>query len=74
MSTSNFNPVKFTPSDKDSFSKILNKRVNEYFNTNKIAKTGDYRIWIKVIVMPLLYLIPFSLILSNLFTHNFLIY
>ena len=74
MSTSNFNPVKFVPSDKNSFSNTLNKKVNEYFKSNNISKTGDYRIWIKVIVMPILYLLPFSLILSNLFSNNFLIY
>ena len=73
MSQLNFNPVKFIATDNNKFSKTLNKRVNHYFKTNEISKTGDYRIWIKVIVLPLLYLVPFFLLLSNVFVENLIV-
>ncbi len=65
-----FHAVKFIPKGDQGFGITVRKRVNEYFKTNKIARTGDYRIWIKVIAMPLLYLTPFVLIMTNWFSSN----
>ena len=68
-----FNPVKFISTD-DTFGNTVRKRVQEYFKTNEISKTGDYRIWIKVILLPMLYLVPFGILLSNQFSGNLWIF
>jgi len=65
-----FKAVKFIPQNDTDFGNTVRKRVSEYFKTNKISRKGDYRIWIKVIVLPILYLAPFGLILSNEFSGN----
>jgi linoleoyl-CoA desaturase len=70
MTQLSFTPIKFTSTEKKDFSKTLNKRVNNYFKSKNLPKTGDYRIWIKVIAMPLLYFLPFFILLSNLFFEN----
>jgi linoleoyl-CoA desaturase len=70
MTTAKFNSVKFIPKNDREFGITVRKRVNEYFKKNKISKTGDYRIWIKVFAMPLMYLTPFVLILTNLFSNH----
>ena len=72
MSKEEFKAIKFIPSEGKEFGIALRKRVNAYFKTNKISRTGDYRIWIKVAVLPLLYLVPFALIMSNWFSSNLL--
>jgi len=74
MSTSDFKPIRFIPKDDKDFGITVRKRVNEYFKSNNIEKTGDYRIWIKVIILPLMYLVPFVLILTNVFGGNMWIF
>ena len=70
MQETKFNPIRFVPKDDNEFGIILRKRVNEYFRSNNKSKLGDYRIWIKVIVMPVLYLAPFALLLTGWFSEN----
>jgi linoleoyl-CoA desaturase len=74
MSEKKFNPIKFVPNDDRQFGVTLRKRVNAYFKEHNMSKNGDYRIWLKVIIMPLLYLVPFGLVLSGLFVDNLLIF
>ena len=74
MTEPTFKAVSFIPEGEDSaFGKTVKKRVGEYFKKNKIARTGDYRIWIKIILLPLLYLVPFGFILTNSFSGSLLI-
>lgn len=63
MQEAQFKAPKFSASQKDGFGPTVRKRVNEYFKLNNKSKTGDYRMWIKIILMPLMYLIPFILLL-----------
>jgi len=72
MTDTTFKTVKFIPKDDKDFGIAVRKRVREYFKSNNISRTGDYRIWIKVIVFPLLYLVPFGLIMTNWFSDNLL--
>ncbi len=72
MKVGTFNAVKFISKGDQDFGVTVRKRVNEYFKTKKIPKTGDYRIWIKVLALPLLLLVPFILILTNVFAGNLL--
>ncbi|MCB9223144.1 MAG: acyl-CoA desaturase [Crocinitomicaceae bacterium] len=74
MTNNKFKPVRFISNNDLDFGKELRKRVNAYFKENKIEKTGDYRIWIKIIIMPMLYLAPFGLILSGLFLENLIVF
>lgn len=68
-----FTPVKFISTD-DQFGTTVRKRVNEYFKSNKISKSGDYRIWLKVLILPLIYLMPFAVLLTNLFSDNLFLF
>jgi len=75
MSSSILKAVKFVSSDDDkAFGIAIKKRVATYFKEKKIAKTGDYRIWIKVIMVPLMYLTPFGFLLTNSFSGNLLLF
>jgi linoleoyl-CoA desaturase len=59
--------IKFAKTNHD-FVSTLNKRVNEYFNTNNIARHGNGQMVIKTIFMFLLYFVPYSLILTSTVT------
>lgn len=58
--------VKFVEKSRTEFFSTLRSRVNNYFEENKIAKTGDYRMVVKSIYMFLIYLVPFTLILTGI--------
>lgn len=47
---------------------MLNKRVNDYFKSHNIHRTGNAEMVIKTIVMFLLYLTPYAFIVSGLVT------
>ncbi len=56
--------VTFSRIDKAKFFRTLNKRVNSYFKENNLKKTGNWKLYIKAIIMFALYLVPFVLILT----------
>ncbi|MEQ9402835.1 MAG: acyl-CoA desaturase [Cyclobacteriaceae bacterium] len=74
MAEASFNPVKFISTESQEFGATVRKRVNEYFKQNEISRKGDYRFWLKVVVLPMIYLVPFALILANLFSGSLLIF
>lgn len=55
--------ISFSAENNAEFAKTLKKRVNEYFKTNNIKKTGNYTMYIKAFVMLALYLTPYFFIL-----------
>jgi linoleoyl-CoA desaturase len=57
-------PIKFANSQRD-FTATLNRRVNEYFKSNNIAKQGNLEMVLKTIIMFLLYLVPYFLVILN---------
>jgi linoleoyl-CoA desaturase len=59
--------LKFANTGRD-FVSTLNKRVNDYFKTNNVAKHGDREMVIKTFVMFALYMGPYILIISNVVT------
>jgi linoleoyl-CoA desaturase len=61
---SKYQNLKFSNQQQDFFV-TLNQRVNAYFKSNKIERTANSEMVIKTIVMFLIYLIPFSIILSG---------
>ena len=58
------NPIRFSRKDSAQFFRTLNKRVNQYFNENKIKKTGNWKLHLKTIVMFSIFLTPYFLILT----------
>lgn len=56
--------IKFPRRDSTQFFRTLNSRVNDYFKSNKIKKTGNWRLHAKTIVMFAIFLAPYFLMLS----------
>ncbi|WP_369048339.1 fatty acid desaturase [Tenacibaculum sp. UWU-22] len=56
--------IHFRNIDKTKFLKTLNKRVNDYFKENNIKRTGNWKLYLKAIIMFTLYIVPFLLILT----------
>jgi linoleoyl-CoA desaturase len=63
--------IKFVERPRTEFFATLRSRVNQYFEDNKIEKTGDWRMFIKTFVMLLLYIGPFVIILTNILPVGF---
>ena len=63
----NMNPrliPRFSRKESKMFFQTLNQRVNQYFKEKKIAKTGNWKLYLKTIVMFTILIAPFVLILS----------
>ncbi|MCX2741659.1 fatty acid desaturase family protein [Pontibacter anaerobius] len=56
--------VKFVNKDKSLFFPTLRKRVDSYFATNNLSKSGNNKLLTKSIILLLLYLVPFALLLA----------
>jgi len=52
-----------------SFVAMLNKRVNHYFSANGISKYGNSEMFLKTVIMFLIYLIPYLLIITSAVTN-----
>ena len=55
------NSPKFSHIKQDFF-KTLRKRVEEYFTTNNIQKTGNGTMYVKTVVMLCMYFVPYALL------------
>lgn len=58
------NSIRFSSAENKQFYATLRKRVDEYFKTKNISKTGNYKLFIKTFVMILLYLAPLAIMLT----------
>ncbi len=56
--------IAFSRVDSARFFRTLNKRVNTYFKDNNIARTGNWKLYLKTLVMFSLYLSPYFLLLT----------
>ena len=56
--------LSFSRTDSAKFFRTLNKRVNDYFKDNNIKRTGNWKLWVKTIVMFSLFLTPYFLLLT----------
>ena len=56
--------LKFPRKDPTNFFRILNSRVNSYFKDNNIKRTGNWKIWLKTIIMFTLFFVPYIFILT----------
>ncbi len=59
--------IKFPKGQQDFFA-TLNKRVNDYFKTNKISKHANASMVFKTIFMFAMYFIPYALIITGVVT------
>ena len=56
--------LKFSRKDPANFFRTLNSRVNKYFRENNIKRTGNWKVWLKTLIMFSLFLVPYALILT----------
>lgn len=55
----------FAKQDNLKFFRTLNSRVNSYFKENNIAKTGNWKIHLKTVILFTVFLVPYFLILTS---------
>lgn len=48
-----------------NFSQAVHSRVDQYFKSNGISKTGGWKVWVKAVVVFSIYLVPYFLVLSG---------
>ncbi|MEY3051508.1 MAG: hypothetical protein RLY31_1293 [Bacteroidota bacterium] len=63
----NYSAIRFSKSDKADFFRTLNSRVNQYFETNHISRYGNWKLYLKSVVVFAIFLTPYFLIISNMF-------
>ncbi len=56
--------IKFSKTDSKKFFRTLNKKVNNYFKDKNIKRTGNWKLYIKAIIMFAILVTPFVLILT----------
>ncbi|RNL84904.1 acyl-CoA desaturase [Sinomicrobium pectinilyticum] len=56
--------LRFSRKDTQNFFRTLNKRVNTYFKENNIKRTGNWKLYLKTIIMFSIFLTPYFLILT----------
>lgn len=66
--------VNFSNKTNTEFFEAARKRVNDYFNTHRISRYGNYKMVIKTIVMILLYLGPYAFLVSGLVVNPIVIW
>ncbi|HLD02235.1 MAG TPA: acyl-CoA desaturase [Candidatus Nanoarchaeia archaeon] len=62
------NEIRFINKSRSEFFTTLRQRVDDYFNRNKLKKSGNYQMILKTIAMLALYFVPYGLILSGIFS------
>ena len=58
--------VRFAPKGKDSFYDAVIAKVKDYFEANQISPYANTGMWLKTIIMLLLYFVPYTLMISGL--------
>ena len=56
--------LTFSRVDSAKFFKTLNGRVNDYFKTNNLKRTGNWQLWLKTIVLFSIFLVPYFVMLT----------
>ncbi len=62
METQKLNIVRFAPKGEDSFYDAVTSRVALYFETHKLSPYANTEMWVKTVVMLLLYFVPYLFI------------
>jgi linoleoyl-CoA desaturase len=61
----NANVPIFSKKDDAKFFRTLNKRVNEYFKDNNLKKTGNWKLYLKTIILFTLFIAPYFIIIAS---------
>jgi linoleoyl-CoA desaturase len=64
------NIVRFAPRGKDSFIEAVTEEVNNYFDANHISRYANTTMWVKTIMMLLLYFVPYILMVTGMGAGN----
>jgi len=67
---SKLNIVRFAPRGKNSFIETVTARVNAYFQGNHISPYANRAMWVKTVVMLLLYFVPYFLMVTGVAAGN----
>ena len=65
MKAEKLNIVRFAPKGKDSFYEAVADKVNSYFEDNHISPYANMEMWVKTVVMLLLYFVPYILMVTG---------
>ena len=65
MAVKKLNIVRFAPKGKDSFYDAVAEKVKIYFEANNISPYANSGMWLKTIIMLLLYFIPYFIIVTG---------
>jgi len=58
--------VRFAPNGKDSFHESVVRKVRAYFESNHISSYANTAMWVKTVIMLLLYFVPYILMVTGL--------
>lgn len=70
MKVRELNIVRFAPKIEGGFFTTVIHKVNAYFDANKISPYANTQMWIKTAVMLMLYIIPYTLMITGLGAGN----
>jgi len=70
MKTKEFDFVRFASQGKDEFYETVIQRVNSYFDANAISPYANTKMWVKTLVMLLIYFVPYILMVTGLGAGN----
>lgn len=65
MEVKRLNIVRFAPRGKDSFFEDVINKVDAYFEVNNLSPYANTNMWIKTIIMLLLYFVPYMLMVTG---------
>ena len=54
---------KFSNNNSNKFFKTLNKKVNDYFKERKIKKTGNWKLYLKAVIIFSMFILPYFFIM-----------
>lgn len=66
MDLAELNVVGFAPPGKDSFHETVIARVKDYFKSRNLSPYANTKMWVKTIVMLLMYFVPYVLMVIGL--------
>jgi linoleoyl-CoA desaturase len=65
-----YNSIRFAAGGKGSFQQSITAKVNSYFKTHNLSPYANAEMWVKTIVMLLLYFVPYTFILLGFGADN----
>jgi linoleoyl-CoA desaturase len=74
MENTRLKTVHFTPPSADSFINAVSAAVNGYFRSTGLSPFANKHMWIKGIVMMLLYFVPYAIIVTGMAAGNTLLF